>query len=63
MTIWILNMSPNDSFIDKGGSYVDPTAEAWEDEFIDLLVDDSGYKVPLISFVFSIPVHYLTYSY
>ena len=47
MTTWILKMSENDSFINDGGSYVDPIAEAWEEEFIKLLATDSGYKVSL----------------
>ena len=45
MTTWILKQSPNDSHITDGGSYVDPVAEAWEDEFIKALVDNTGYKV------------------
>lgn len=45
MTTWILKMNENDSFIDDGGSYVDPIAEAWEDEFIKLLATNAGYKV------------------
>ena len=49
MTTWVLKMSENDSYVNDGGSYVDPVAEAWEDEFIKLLATDSGYKVCLKS--------------
>ena len=48
MTTWILEMPEEDSFIDKGGSYVDPIAENWEDKFIDLLATDRGYIVSII---------------
>ena len=48
MTTWILEMPEEDSYIDKGGSYVDPIAENWEDEFIDLLATDDGYIVSII---------------
>ena len=45
MTTWILMMPEEDSFINKGGSYVDPIAENWEAKFIDLLATDEGYIV------------------
>ena len=45
MTTWILMMPEEDSFINKGGSYVDPIAEHWEAKFIDLLATDEGYIV------------------
>ena len=45
MTTWILMMPEEDSFINKGGSYVDPIAENWEAKFIELLATDEGYIV------------------
>ena len=38
-------MPEEDSFINKGGSYVDPIAENWEAKFIELLATDEGYIV------------------
>ena len=38
-------MPEEDSFINKGGSYVDPIAENWEATFIELLATDEGYIV------------------
>ena len=38
-------MPENDSHVNDGGSYVDPIAESWEKEFIDLIATDSGYIV------------------
>ena len=40
-------MPENDSYTDDGGSYVDPIAENWEAEFIELLATDEGYIVSL----------------
>ena len=45
MTTWVLNISANDSIKDEGGLYVHPIAEAWEDRFIALLVNTTGYEV------------------
>ena len=45
MTTWILRMPENDSYVNSGGSYVDPIAESWEKEFIELIATDSGYIV------------------
>ena len=41
-------MPEEDSFTNDGGSYVDPIAENWETEFIDLLATDEGYIVSLV---------------
>ena len=38
-------MPEEDSFIDKGGSFVDPIAERWEEKFIELIATDEGYIV------------------
>ena len=45
MTTWILRMPEEDSYTDDKGSYVDPIAERWETEFIELLATDEGYSV------------------
>ena len=45
MTTWILRMPENESFVDDGGSYVDPIAEGWEEKFIELIATDAGYRV------------------
>ena len=47
MTTWILMMPEEDSYVNKGGSYVDPIAENWETKFIELLATDEGYIVSL----------------
>ena len=48
MTTWILRMPENDSYVNSGGSYVDPIAESWEKEFIELIATDSGYIVGIL---------------
>ena len=48
MTTWILRMPENDSHVNNGGSYVDPIAESWEKEFIELIATDSGYIVGIL---------------
>ena len=45
MTTWVLRMPEEDSYTDDGGSYIDPIAENWETEFIELLATDEGYIV------------------
>ena len=40
-------MPEEDSYINKGGSYVDPIAENWEENFIELLATDEGYIVSI----------------
>ena len=50
MTTWILRMPENDSHVNDGGSYVDPIAESWEKEFINLIATDSGYIVGISNF-------------
>ena len=43
-------MPENDSHVNDGGSYVDPIAESWEKEFINLIATDSGYIVGISNF-------------
>ena len=51
-------MPENDSHVNDGGSYVDPIAESWEKEFIDLIATDSGYIVG-ISKIFPMNAYFL----